>query len=131
MFLRKRSWASKGQPKHVPNNSDHFSMSRAWMAVMFNGCKTIYKFDTGPLMQAETRVTMPPSKVLAKGVDLVAIWLDMGSRYKPDVEIHREDFTMALESISLVPCDDPDSPLLHHSFLGGDAVQVCGMRGTW
>jgi hypothetical protein len=47
MFLRKRSWASKGQPKHVPNNSDHFSMSRAWMAVMFNGCKTIYKFDTG------------------------------------------------------------------------------------
>jgi hypothetical protein len=79
-------------------------------------------------MQAETRVTMPPSKVLAKGVDLVAIWLDMGSRYKPDVEIHREDFTMALESISVSP-PPPHHPFHHPSTCMVDrpisAVAVC------
>lgn len=55
-------------------------------------------------MQNQTRVTMPPSNVIQKGVDLVAVWLDMASRYKPDVEIHREDFVMALESISVLRC---------------------------
>jgi len=130
MYVRKKSWVNERETEHVPNNSDHFSMSRVWVAVKFNGCKTIYKFDTGQLMQNQTRVTMPPSNVIQKGVDLVAVWLDMASRYKPDVEIHREDFVMALESISLVPCDSPDSPLLHHSFLGGDALQVWDARNV-
>lgn len=49
MYVRKKSWVNERETEHVPNNSDHFSMSRVWVAVKFNGCKTIYKFDTGML----------------------------------------------------------------------------------
>jgi hypothetical protein len=69
--------------------------------------KVLPRFYAGKLQDAEVEVPCPdflPSGVESMQemeVELVAIWLDLASAYRPGERMHREDLTIALQRISV------------------------------
>eukprot|EP00873_Tetraselmis_striata_P024560 jgi/Tetstr1/444824/TSEL_032666.t1 len=107
LVIRKRSWLSETHARDCNINADHLSKAVMWCAIAFAGVEGLHKFPLGQLENVETCTPVPASLLPSmpdagpRRIELLALWLDLGTEYKLDQRIHGYDFTLALQSISV------------------------------